>query len=261
MAGELSAKGDHDPAPVPIFHVVELSLWSFYRALIAEFVATFLFLYVTALTVTGYKSHVSDACGGLDHLGIAWAFGGMIFILAYCIADISYGHINPAVTFGSLLAGKVSLIRAVMYMMAQCLGAISGDGIVKAFQKDYYERNGGGANMISHGYSKGAGLGAEIIGTFVLVYTVFSATDPKRKAKDSNAPVLAPLSIGFAVFMVHLTTIPITGIGINPARSFDAAVIYNKVEAWDDHWIFWVGPFIGATIAALYHQFVMSAGK
>ena len=150
--------------------------------------------------------------------------------------------------------------------------------------------------------------------------------------------VLAPLSIGFAVFMVHLTTIPITGIGINPARSFDAAVIYNKAEAWDDHvstlsllrlliiciitkvvcllyhliicivyiqqwwsswevlkfwswlwilcymyhisvnihtkkkwcilntcyflcqWIFWVGPFIGATIAALYHQFVMSAG-
>ena len=98
------------------------------------------------------------------------------------------GHINPAVTFGSLLAGKVSLIRAVMYMVAQCLGAISGAGIVKAFQKDYYERNGGGANMVSHGYSKGAGLGAEIIGTFVLVYTVFSATDPKRKAKDSNAP-------------------------------------------------------------------------
>ena len=91
-------------------------------------------------------------------------------------------------TFGSLLAGKVSLIRAVMYMVAQCLGAISGAGIVMAFQKGFYERNGGGANMVSHGYSKGAGLGAEIIGTFVLVYTVFSATDPKRKAKDSNAP-------------------------------------------------------------------------
>nr|POF01596.1 aquaporin pip2-3 [Quercus suber] len=60
--------------------------------------------------------------------------------------------------------------------------------------------------------------------------------------------------------MVNLATIPITGTGINPARSFGAAVIYNKAEAWDDHWIFWIGPFIGATIAALYHQFVMSAG-
>ena len=68
------------------------------------------------------------------------------------------------------------------------MGAISGAWIVKAVQMGFYERNGGGVNMVSHGYSKGAGLGAEIIGTFVLVYTVFATTDPKRKAKDSNAP-------------------------------------------------------------------------
>ncbi|ONK70667.1 uncharacterized protein A4U43_C04F260 [Asparagus officinalis] len=72
--------------------------------------------------------------------------------------------------------------------------------------------------------------------------------------------VLAPLPIGFAVFMVHLATIPITGTGINPARSFGAAVIYNKDKAWDDQWIFWVGPFIGAAIAAAYHQYVLRAG-
>ena len=89
MASEVSAKDYQDPAPVPIFHVVELSQWSFYRALIAEFIATLLFLYVTVLTVIGYKSHVSVACGGLDHLGIAWAFGGMIFVLVYCTAGIS----------------------------------------------------------------------------------------------------------------------------------------------------------------------------
>ncbi|ONK79629.1 uncharacterized protein A4U43_C01F8320 [Asparagus officinalis] len=72
--------------------------------------------------------------------------------------------------------------------------------------------------------------------------------------------VLAPLPIGFAVFMVHLATIPITGTGINPARSFGAAVIYNTDKAWDDQWIFWVGPFIGAAIAAAYHQIVLRAG-
>ncbi|KAI3695918.1 hypothetical protein L1987_78923 [Smallanthus sonchifolius] len=60
--------------------------------------------------------------------------------------------------------------------------------------------------------------------------------------------------------MVHLATIPITGTGINPARSFGAAVIYNKEKVWDDHWIFWVGPFIGAAIAAFYHQFILRAG-
>lgn len=71
---------------------------------------------------------------------------------------------------------------------------------------------------------------------------------------------MAPLPIGFAVFMVHLATIPITGTGINPARSLGAAVIFNQDKAWDDQWIFWVGPFIGAAIAAFYHQFILRAG-
>lgn len=74
-------------------------------------------------------------------------------------------------------------------MVAQCLGAICGVGLVKAFQKSYFNKYGGGANVLADGYSKGVGLAAEIIGTFVLVYTVFSATDPKRNARDSHVPV------------------------------------------------------------------------
>ncbi|CAI0411811.1 unnamed protein product [Linum tenue] len=173
--GSFTAKDYHDPPPAPLIDAAELGQWSFYRALIAEFIATLLFLYITVLTVIGYKY-------------------------------------------------------------------------------------GGGANSLNDGYSTGTGLGAEIIGTFVLVYTVFSATDPKRNARDSHIPVLAPLPIGFAVFMVHLATIPITGTGINPARSFGAAVIFNEEKPWDDHWIFWVGPFIGAALAAFFHQFILRAG-
>ncbi|KAA0047262.1 aquaporin PIP2-2-like [Cucumis melo var. makuwa] len=249
-AGGFAVKDYQDPPPAPLIDAEELTQWSFYRAIIAEFVATLLFLYVTVLTVIGYSSQ-SDTksggqiCGGVGILGIAWAFGG---------------HINPAVTFGLFLARKVSLIRAILYMAAQCLGAICGCALVKSFQKALYNGYGGGANSLADGYSTGTGLAAEIIGTFVLVYTVFSATDPKRNARDSHVPVLAPLPIGFAVFMVHLATIPITGTGINPARSFGAAVIYNKDKAWDDQWIFWVGPFIGAAIAAIYHQIVLRAG-
>ncbi|KAG5243358.1 hypothetical protein OIU76_009733 [Salix suchowensis] len=264
VGGGFSAKDYQDPPPAPLIDAEELTQWSLYRAVIAEFIATLLFLYITVLTVIGYKSQTDvskngDGCGGVGILGIAWAFGGMIFVLVYCTAGISGGHINPAVTFGLFLARKVSLVRAIFYIVAQCLGAICGCGLVKAFQKSYYTNYGGGANELADGFSKGTGLGAEIIGTFVLVYTVFSATDPKRNARDSHVPVLAPLPIGFAVFMVHLATIPITGTGINPARSFGAAVMYNKEKAWDDHWIFWVGPFIGAAIAALYHQYVLRA--
>ncbi|CAM8949165.1 unnamed protein product [Rhodiola kirilowii] len=262
---DYAPKDYQDPPPAPIFDAVELTKWSFYRAIIAEFIATLLFLYITVLTVIGYKSqtdlaHSTDVCGGVGILGIAWAFGGMIFVLVYCTAGISGGHINPAVTFGLFLARKVSLVRAVLYIVAQSLGAIVGVGLVKAFQKSYYVKYGGGANELADGYSTGTGLAAEIIGTFVLVYTVFSATDPKRNARDSHVPVLAPLPIGFAVFMVHLATIPITGTGINPARSLGAAVIFNKDKAWADHWIFWVGPFIGAAIAAIYHQYILRAG-
>ena len=188
------AKDYQDPPPSPLFDPEELTKWSFYRAIIAEFVATMLFLYITVLTVIGYKSqvdpaHSTDQCGGVGILGIAWAFGGMIFVLVYCTAGISGGHINPAVTFGLFLARKVTLPRAFMYIVAQCLGAICGCGLVKAFQKTYYHTYGGGANELADGYSKGTGLGAEIIGTFVLVYTVFSATDPKRNALDSHVPV------------------------------------------------------------------------
>ncbi|TVU14913.1 hypothetical protein EJB05_38410 [Eragrostis curvula] len=223
-----------EPPPAPLFEPGELKSWSFYRAGIAEFIATFLFLYITILTVMGVSKSTSK-CATVGIQGIAWSFGGMIFALVYCTAGISGGHINPAVTFGLFLARKLSLTRALFYIVMQCLGAICGAGVVKGFQQGLYQGNGGGANVVAPGYTKGDGLGAEIVGTFILVYTVFSATDAKRNARDSHVPILAPLPIGFAVFLVHLATIPITGTGINPARSLGAAIIYNREAAWNDH--------------------------
>jgi aquaporin PIP len=224
-----------EPPPAPLFDAAELASWSFYRAGIAEFVATFLFLYVTVLTVMGVSKSPSK-CGTVGIQGIAWAFGGMIFALVYCTAGVSGGHINPAVTFGLLLARKLSLPRAAYYAVMQCLGAVCGAGVVKAIVGGaLYEAAGGGANAVNAGYTKGDGLGAEVVGTFVLVYTVFSATDAKRSARDSHVPVLAPLPIGLAVFLVHLATIPITGTGINPARSLGAAIIYDRPHGWHGH--------------------------
>lgn len=249
----------NDPLPAPLLDVNEFRLWSFYRAIIAEFVATFLFLYVLINTIIG-QANEKTPCGGVGILGIAWAAGGMIFVLVYCTAGISGGHINPAVTFGFLVARKVSLNRAVLYMVAQCAGAFCGAGVVKDMQNSSYYSGGGGASSVSAGYTKETAIGAELLGTFVLVYTVFSATDPKRNARDSHIPVLAPLPIGFAVFVVHLAIIPITGSAINPARSFGPAVIYNREISWNDLWIYWVGPLVGAAAAAAYHQYVLRAG-
>ena len=117
---------------------------------------------------------------------------------------VTGGHINPAVTFGLFLARKVSLIRAVTYMVAQCAGAICGVGLVKAFMTKKYNSLGGGANTVATGYNTGTALGAEIIGTFVLVYTVFSATDPKRSARDSHIPVSTALYHQTVVIASHV---------------------------------------------------------
>ncbi|GLT69764.1 hypothetical protein SLA2020_418900 [Shorea laevis] len=250
------AKDYHEPPPAPLIDCGEFTKWSFYRAIVTEFVATLLFLYIIVSTIIGHQRN-TEKCASVGPLGIAWAVGGTIFVLVYCTAGISGGHINPAVTFGMFLARKVSLPRAILYMVAQCVGAICGCALVKSFQKPYYNSLRGGANWVSEGYSHRTALYAEIIGTLVLVYTVFSATDPKRNARDSHVPVLAPLPIGFAVFIVHLATIPITGTGINPARSLGAAVILDKEVIWADQWIFWVGPMVGAAIAAFYYQFVL----
>ena len=85
--GAAPARKDYsDPPPAPLIDANEFALWSFYRAIIAEFVATLLFLYITIATVIGTKG---DTCGGVGILGIAWAFGGMIFVLVYCTAGIS----------------------------------------------------------------------------------------------------------------------------------------------------------------------------
>ncbi|CAM0871268.1 unnamed protein product [Alopecurus aequalis] len=179
-----------DPPPTLLFDAGELCKWSLYRAVIAEFTATLFFVYVAVATVIGHKRQTDAvACSGAGMLGIAWAFGGMISVLVYCTAGISGGHINPAVTFALLLARKISVPRAYFYMAAQCLGAICGAALVKAVHgAHYYDLYGGGANELAPGYSKSAGLVAETLGTAVLVYTVFTATDPKRMARDPHIP-------------------------------------------------------------------------
>jgi len=248
------------PEPTPLLDTKEILHLSLYRAMVAEFVATLLFVYVGLLALMGVERDPGTTGSTVGLLGIAWAFGGAIFVMVYCVAGISGGHVNPAVTFGLLLGRKVTLLRALLYMVSQCLGAICGAGLAKAFQVSSFDRLGGGVNFVHPGYSIGSGLGAEILATFLLVFTVFSATDPKRNARDSHVPILAPLPIGFAIFVVHLGLLPITGAGVNPARSFGAAVIDNSHQGWHEHWIFWVGPFVGAAIAAAYHQYVLKAG-
>ncbi|KAK3232423.1 hypothetical protein Dsin_004304 [Dipteronia sinensis] len=252
-----------DKPPAPFIGAAEVKKWSFYRALIAEFFGAVVFLYVTIMTMVQYRLladplNRGDSSPAIGILGIAWTFGVAMFLVVYSTTNISGGHVNPAVTFGLLLARKVPLVRAVLYVVVQCLGALCGVAMAKLVMGAYeYNEYGGGANLVADGYSNGVGLAAEIIGTFVLVYVVFSSIDPKRNAVDSHVPVLAPVPVGLAVFVVHLATISITRAGINPARSLAATVVWRHTAAWRVQWIFWIGPFVGAAIAAFFHQVIL----
>ncbi|KAH7577943.1 hypothetical protein JRO89_XS01G0318900 [Xanthoceras sorbifolium] len=238
----------------PCFGVSELKSWSFWRAGIVEFVATFLYLYISLLTIMAVKKSTDYGdilCSPECLQAIAWASGGTIFALVYCFSAISGFH----VAFWKLSGhGFNRFLVLVPNPLDLC--AICGAAVVKAFNKTRYELLHGGANLANY-ESEFIGMFFEMFGTFVLLYAVFSATDAKRNAIDSLVPVLSPLPVGFAVFLVHMAATPLSQTGINPARSLATAIIYGKKEAWEDQWIYWIGPLIGTLFAALYYQIVL----
>ena len=179
-------------------------------------------------------------------VGTAMAFGLAVVAMAYTIGGISGCHINPAITLGCLLSGRINGKDAGMYMIFQTIGAIigaavlffctstSGDAIV-----------GTGANACQNGVSIMGGLAAEIVLTAVFVLVVLGTTDSKKGAGN-----FAGLAIGMSLILVHLVCIRYTGTSVNPARSIGPA-LFQGGAALKQLWIFIVGPFIGAAIAAI----------
>ncbi|GAQ80027.1 aquaporin [Klebsormidium nitens] len=236
-----------------------LSTPMLWRDVFVEFLSTglFIFFVISAIVFTNFTF-----AGGVGLFGIAFAFGITIFVLVYSSAGLSGGHINPAVTFAMFLAGRIDVIKGLLYMCAQVVGAICGAAIVREINTPLYNRVYGGCNFVQSGYTVGGAFSAEVIGTFVLIYTIFAATDPKRSALEvsPHLGVLAPLAIGFSIFVVHIALIPVDGVSINPARSFGPAVVLNDSHIWKDMWIFWVGPLTGAILATFVYEAVIRGG-
>jgi aquaporin TIP len=215
------------------------------REFTAEFVATMLFVFIGAGTVVVTGSLIGDGMTPARLIAIALAHGMTITVLASAIGHISGGHINPAVTFAFCLTGRMETGRALVYVTGQMVGAVVGALLIVAVIPDATAGNLG-AHTLGKGVSAGSGLLAEIVLTFILVSVIFSvALDPRGPQH------LAPVAIGSAVFIDHLLGIAITGASMNPARSFGPALIGGE---WSDHWIYWVGPLIGAGLAGWSYQ-------
>ncbi|MGB3316502.1 MAG: MIP family channel protein [Albidovulum sp.] len=188
--------------------------------------------------------------------GIALAFGLSIVAAAYGLGPISGAHLNPAVSFGMVAAGRMSGRDATIYSIAQVLGAVNGAAVVlliAAGQNDYaiatngLGQNGYGAGYLGE-YSMGAAFLFETIATFVFVTVILGAT-------QSGAPsAMAGLAIGLTLTGIHLVGINVTGVSVNPARSFGPAIFVGG-EALRDLWLFILAPLLGGVAAGLLHAF------
>jgi len=177
-------------------------------------------------------------------LTVAVAFGLAVVSMAYTIGGISGCHINPAITLGCLLSGRISGKDAAMYMIFQVIGAFIASAILYLLTSNidmaYVTQTGANAtNSVVGGFL------AEVFFTFVFVLVVLGTTDEKKGAGN-----FAGLAIGLSLILVHIVCIPITGTSVNPARSI-APALFEGGQALSQLWIFILAPFIGAALSAL----------
>lgn len=224
-------------------------IWTkgFWRAVSGEYLATLIFV------LLGLGSTINWAAGEEkpppdDLVLISLCFGLSIATMVQCFGHISGAHINPAVTAAMVVTRKLSLAKSVFYVVAQCLGAITGAGIIYLVTPAAVRGNLG-VNVVNPAISVGHAILVELLITFQLVFTVFATCDPKRTDLGGSAG----LAIGFAVAIGHLFAIPYTGGSMNPARSFGPAMVTLNFE---NHWVYWVGPILGAIIAAGLYEYL-----
>jgi aquaporin Z len=232
-----------------------------HRKLVAEALGTALLVIVAVGTATlsfGFKLFGSSSSAGV--VTTAAAFGLVLLALAYTLGPISGCHVNPAVTIGFVLSGRMPLSEAIGYWVAQFIGGVIGAlvlwGIVSG-SPDYSRSTVGlGADGFGNGsmiHLNAAGAFAtETVLTFVFVLVVLGATS--RLA----SPGFAGLAIGLGLTAVHLVGIPLTGTSVNPARSLGPALIAQGT-ALSQLWLFILAPLVGAALAALLYRYFVPA--
>ena len=212
---------------------------------LAELIGTMVLVLLGCGSAVFAGSAAGAVATGVGTLGVAFAFGLAVIAMAYTIGNISGCHINPAITLGVFLSGRMSGKDAAMYMVFQVIGAIIGSAIIFALVS-----TGGHAGPTatgSNGFGEGGmlqALIAETVFTFIFVLVVLGSTDSKKGAGN-----FAGLAIGLTLVLIHIVCIPITGTSVNPARSIGPA-LFECGTALSQLWLFIVAPFLGATLAA-----------
>ncbi len=225
---------------------------------IAEFIATFTlcFIGIGAIAMNSTTARSMEQFGvvltglQLGLVGIALAHGFAIMVMVYATGHISGAHINPAVTFGMLLAGRIGLGKALGYVFVQLAGASLGALLISLlYPLDATTDTHLGATMLASNITPATGVGIEAVLTFLLVFVIFGV------AVDGRAPAgAAGLAIGGTIVLDILAAGPLTGASMNPARSFGPALVQMD---WANHWVYWAGPLGGGAMAAWVYALLL----
>ncbi|XP_077210952.1 tonoplast intrinsic protein 4;1 [Tasmannia lanceolata] len=214
------------------------------RAIVAEFVCTFLFVFagVGSAMAAGKMIGGADSIMGLTAVAVAHAL--VVAVMISAGLHISGGHLNPAVTLGLLVGGHITIIRSILYIIAQIIGSSFACLLLKYLT--------GGLDTPVHTLASGIdflqGVIMEIVLTFSLLFTVYATiVDPKKLTPAGFGPTL----VGFVVGANILAGGCFSGASMNPARSFGPALVSWN---WTDHWVYWVGPLIGGGLAGLIYE-------
>jgi aquaporin Z len=221
------------------------------KKLVAELVGTFVLVFFA----------VGSAVGGIKLIGpvgVAFAFGLVLLALVYAIGPVSGCHVNPAVTLGALLAGRIPLREAAGYWVVQFVGGIAGAAMLKlmtsSFGKVVDQTGTLGTDSYGKHISEGGAFVLEIVLTFLLVFVVLMATE------KGAAAGFAGLAIGLSLTVIHLVGIPLDGTSVNPARALGPA-LFQGGTALSQVWLFIVAPLVGGVLAAGLNLMLWSESK
>ncbi|KAF2223176.1 aquaporin-like protein [Elsinoe ampelina] len=230
----------------------ERSAWKNHLvATTSEFVGTFLFLY---FAYAGHQMAVDQAgqtgpngtVSAQTVIYIAMAYGFSLLVTVWTLYRVSGGLFNPAITFALCITRNLSWVRGLLFFPAQLLGAICAAALVESMTPGGIERT---RTRLAPGMTIARGVFFEMFLTAQLTLTVLMLA--AEKSKDT---FIAPIGIGLSLFVAEIAGVYYTGGSLNPARSFGPCVADASFEGY--HWIYWVGPFLGAAIAAGYYSFI-----
>ena len=220
---------------------------------LAEFLGTF-WLVLGGVGSAVLASAFPDV--GIGLLGVSLAFGLTVVTIAYSLGHISGAHLNPAVTIGLWMGGRITSSQILPYVISQILGALAAAGVLyiivtgNGSEIGDFGANGYGEHSIGH-YNMTAAIVTEFVMTFMFLLIILGATDAKAPAG------FAGLTIGLALTLIHLISIPVTQTSVNPARSISQAIFVGD-WALAQLWLFILVPIAGASAAGIVYKYLKS---